>query len=202
MARSVFPVRRCTIVRTFVDSNVLIYAHDADAGSKQRIAADQLRDLWKSGTGLLSTQVLQEFYVNVTRKIGVPLGGAAAREVVRDYAAWVESSITAATIVRASEISEVWQISFWDSLVQNSFSPISFWTGCDRSGPPPPEWIATGSPCSAMFEHLPCHGRRLHAGRCLGQDTRTPWWTSFFDGYQHHYISMGWTVENRTKEIV
>jgi hypothetical protein len=36
------------------------------------------------------------------------------------------------------------------SLVQNSFSPISFWTGCDRSGPPPPEWIATGSPCSAM----------------------------------------------------
>jgi predicted nucleic acid-binding protein len=97
-------------VRTFVDSNVLIYAHDADAGSRQRIAADQLRDLWNSGTGLLTAQVLQEFYVNVTRKIGMPLANVAAREVVRDYAAWVESSITAAMVARASEIAEVWQI--------------------------------------------------------------------------------------------
>jgi predicted nucleic acid-binding protein len=104
-------------VRTFVDSNVLIYAHDADAGLKQRIAADQLRDLWNAGAGLLSTQVLQEFYVNVTRKIGVPLATVAAREVVRDYAVWVESAITAATIVRASEIGEVWQISFWDAMI-------------------------------------------------------------------------------------
>ena len=104
-------------MRTFVDSNVLIYAHDADAGSKQRIAADQLRELWNLGTGLLSTQVLQEFYVNVTRKIGVPLATVAAREVVRDYASWVESSITAATIVRGSEISEVWQISFWAATI-------------------------------------------------------------------------------------
>jgi predicted nucleic acid-binding protein len=104
-------------VRTFVDSNVLIYAHDADTGSKQRIAADQLRDLWNPGTGLLSTQVLREFYVNATRKIGVPLAAVAAREVVRDYASWVESSITAATIMRGSEISEVWQISFWDGMI-------------------------------------------------------------------------------------
>ena len=55
--------------------------------------------------------------MNVTRKIGIPLATIVAREVVRDYAAWVESSITAATIVRASEISEVWQISFWDAMI-------------------------------------------------------------------------------------
>jgi predicted nucleic acid-binding protein len=103
--------------RTFVDSNILIYAHDADAGSKQQRAADQLTELWKSGTGLLSTQVLQEFYVNVTRKIGSPLPASAAREVVRDYAVWIESPITAATIARASEIGEVWQISFWDAMI-------------------------------------------------------------------------------------
>jgi predicted nucleic acid-binding protein len=103
--------------RTFVDSNILIYAHDADAGSKQRRAANQLTDLWKSGTGLLSTQVLQEFYVNVTRKIGSPLAPSAAREVVRDYAVWIESAITAATIARASEIGEIWQISFWDAMI-------------------------------------------------------------------------------------
>jgi predicted nucleic acid-binding protein len=99
------------LIQTFLST------HDADAGSKQGIAADQLRDLWNLGTGLLSTQVLQEFYVNVTRKIGVPLATVAAREVVRDYASWVESSITAATIVRGSEISEVWQISFWDGMI-------------------------------------------------------------------------------------
>lgn len=104
-------------MRTFVDSNVLIYAHDADAGSKQRIAADRLRELWKSGADLLSTQVLQEFYVNVTRRIGSPLGATAVREVVRDYAVWVESPVTAATIVRASGIGEVWQISFWDAMI-------------------------------------------------------------------------------------
>jgi predicted nucleic acid-binding protein len=105
------------IARTFVDSNVLIYAHDADAGSKQQRAAEQLTELWKAGAGLLSTQVLQEFYVNVTRKIGSPLAASAAREVVRDYAAWVDSPITAATIARASEIGEIWQISFWDAMI-------------------------------------------------------------------------------------
>ena len=104
-------------VKTFVDSNVLIYAHDADCGPKQQLAADQLTELWQSGTGLLSTQVLQEFYVNVTRKIGLPLLAATAREVVRDYASWVESPITAATVARASEIAEIWQISFWDAMI-------------------------------------------------------------------------------------
>jgi predicted nucleic acid-binding protein len=105
------------IGRTFVDSNILIYAHDADSGSKQQRAADRLTELWKSGTGLLSTQVLQEFYVNVTRKIVSPISAGAAREVVRDYAVWVESAITAATIARASEIGEIWQISFWDAMI-------------------------------------------------------------------------------------
>jgi predicted nucleic acid-binding protein len=105
------------IARTFVDSNILIYAHDADAWPRRQIAADQLTELWESGTGLLSTQVLQEFYVNVTRKIGSPLTASAAREVVRDYAVWIEPAITAATIARASEIGEVWQLSFWDAMI-------------------------------------------------------------------------------------
>jgi predicted nucleic acid-binding protein len=80
-------------VRTFVDSNILIYAHDADAGFRQRRASEQLVELWAAGLGLLSTQVLQEFYVNVTRKIKTPLTPSVAREVVRDYALWVESPI-------------------------------------------------------------------------------------------------------------
>ena len=71
--------------RIFVDSNILIYAHDLDAGLKQTRAADSLRTLWNLRTGILSTQVLQEFYVNVTQKINVPLSRSAAREVIRNY---------------------------------------------------------------------------------------------------------------------
>jgi len=102
---------------TFVDSNLLIYAHDIDAGPKQRVAAEKIAELWNTGSGLLSTQVLQEFYVNVTQKIKTPISRSAAREVVRDYTPWVRSPITPATIVRASEIGEVWRLSFWDSMI-------------------------------------------------------------------------------------
>jgi predicted nucleic acid-binding protein len=105
------------IGKVFVDSNILIYAHDVDAGSKQERAATWLRHLWELRTGRLSTQVLQEFYVNVTLKIKKPLRKFAAREVVRNYAAWVESSITPATVLRASEIGENWRLSFWDGMI-------------------------------------------------------------------------------------
>jgi len=103
--------------KTFVDSNILIYAHDLDAGPKQQRAAEHLTALWNARTGRLNTQVLQEFYINVTRKIEAPLSGSAAREVVRLYSAWVESWITPVTVLRASEIGEVWHLSFWDSMI-------------------------------------------------------------------------------------
>ena len=104
-------------VTVFVDSNILIYAHNADAGAKHRAAASVLRELWESRNGCLSTQVLQEFYVNVTRKIRHPLSRARAREVVRHYALWVREPITASTVLRASELEEAFQLSFWDSLI-------------------------------------------------------------------------------------
>jgi len=76
-----------------------------------------LRELWNSGDGLLSTQVLQEFYVHVTQKIPVPLSRSLAREIVRTYKSWVRSPITPDTMLRASEIGETWKFSFWDSLI-------------------------------------------------------------------------------------
>ena len=103
--------------KVFVDSNVLIYAHDLDAGARQQRAAECLRRLWESRAGRLSTQVLQEFYVNVTQKIKAPLSKGAAREIVRSYQPWVHVPITPATVVRASEISEIWQLSFWDGMI-------------------------------------------------------------------------------------
>jgi predicted nucleic acid-binding protein len=104
-------------VKVFVDTNILLYAHDKDAAIRQERAAERLRQLWETETGRLSTQVLQEFYVNVTQKIRKPLGLDPAREIVRNYALWVESPITPRTIVRASEISEIWRLSFWDSMI-------------------------------------------------------------------------------------
>ena len=103
--------------KVFVDSNVLIYAHDANAGVKQERAAERLRELWENGLGRLSTQVLQEFYVNVTQKIKRPLARSVAREVLRNYGLWVESAITPSTVVRASEISEARKLAFWDSMI-------------------------------------------------------------------------------------
>ena len=102
--------------KVFVDSNILIYAHDADAGTKQKIAAAKIKALWEEQLGRISTQVLQEFYVTVTQKLGKPLSRSDAREIVRDYAQWVATP-TAQTVIRASEISEVWKLSFWDSLI-------------------------------------------------------------------------------------
>ncbi|HYL73629.1 MAG TPA: PIN domain-containing protein [Bryobacteraceae bacterium] len=103
--------------KTFVDSNILIYAHDSGAGQRQQQATESLSELWATRTGRLSTQVLQEFYVNVTQKIKAPLSRSAAREVIRAYVPWVESLITPATVARASEIGEVWQVSFWDGMI-------------------------------------------------------------------------------------
>jgi predicted nucleic acid-binding protein len=105
------------IDKVFVDSNILIYAHDFDSGARQQRAADCLKELWDTHAGRLSTQVLQEFYVNVTQKIKVPLNKSSAREVIRNYTPWVQSLITPGTVVRASEIGEIWRLSFWDSMI-------------------------------------------------------------------------------------
>ena len=103
--------------RAFVDSNILIYAYDTAAGSRHAQAADKLKDLWRTRTGCLSTQVLQEFYVTITRRIPTPASAPVAREAVRRYAAWVRNPLTPATLLRASEMSEAWQVSFWDGLI-------------------------------------------------------------------------------------
>ncbi len=103
--------------RTFVDTNVLIYAHDVQAGRKQEKAAQILGDLWEARNGVLSTQVLQEFYVNVTKKIPSPLKRSTARDIIRQYSVWPVIQPDADMIVRASELEESHQLSFWDAMI-------------------------------------------------------------------------------------
>lgn len=77
-----------TAPKTFVDTNVLIYAHDLDAKEKHAVAKEVLTELWAARAGVLTTQVLQEFYLNVTRKLSKPLTKESARAVVDRYAIW------------------------------------------------------------------------------------------------------------------
>jgi len=114
-------VRLCMSAKTFVDTNILVYAHDIDDRSKHELARDALRELWNDGTGLLSPQVLQEFYVNVTRKIATPLAKDAARLVVSTYAIWCVD-VTSADVAAAFRIEDEAKIGFWDALIVASAS--------------------------------------------------------------------------------
>ncbi len=101
----------------FVDTNILVYAHDADAGAKRERAIETLRRLWESNTGRLSVQVLQEFYVNVTQKLSTPLARGTAREVLNAYGVWVREPMTVNTVRRATDLAEIARLSFWDALI-------------------------------------------------------------------------------------
>ena len=105
--------------RTFVDTNVLVYAHDADANKKHQIAKAALGELWRERIGVLSVQVLQEFYVTVTRKIPSPLPKESARLVVSSYAIWCIET-TPAEITAAFRIEDESRIGFWDALIVSS----------------------------------------------------------------------------------
>ena len=102
--------------KTFVDTNVLIYAHDVDAEAKHEAAKRVLQELWSERTGVLSLQVLQEFYVNVTRKISHPISKESARLVVSTYTTWCIDT-TPAEIASAFRIEDEAHIEFWDALI-------------------------------------------------------------------------------------
>jgi predicted nucleic acid-binding protein len=102
--------------KVFIDSNILIYAHDADAKSKHEIAKRVLMELWEQGSGVLSMQVLQEFYVNVTRKIASPLPKKMARTVISNYAIWCVET-TPLEISSAFQIEDESRIGFWDAMI-------------------------------------------------------------------------------------
>lgn len=103
--------------RCFVDSNVLIYAYDRDAGEKRERAGEVLGGLWGSATGVVSVQVLQEFFANATRKLTRPLDLARAREVAGIYGAWVTVPTETSHVLRAVDIMKGYSLSFWDSMI-------------------------------------------------------------------------------------
>jgi predicted nucleic acid-binding protein len=103
--------------RAFVDTNVLLYAHDASEIAKQPVARAVLQELWQRRSGAISSQVLQEFYVTATRKLPQPLSRVEAREIIDLYSTWPVITIDPNAILAATRIEEAHQVSFWDALI-------------------------------------------------------------------------------------
>ena len=103
--------------KTFIDSNLIIYAYDISAGKKHDIASKIMLDLWNSELGVISTQVLQELFVNITQKIPKPLNVKSAKEIINDLLKWEVVINDGESIVKAIEIQLRYKYSFWDSLI-------------------------------------------------------------------------------------
>lgn len=101
----------------FVDTNILLYAHDRSAGLKHERARQLIERLWISGQGVLSTQVLQELCINLRRKLARPLPVEEVRRLIQDYLSWEIVVNTPASVIQALEIEVRYKTSFWDALV-------------------------------------------------------------------------------------
>ena len=102
---------------TFVDTNVLAYAHDRSETRKQAVAQARLEELWRERNGVLSTQVLQELCVVATRKLATPMPRTTARRIVALYAEWPVVQVDVPLILAASDLEERHALSLWDALV-------------------------------------------------------------------------------------
>ena len=103
--------------KIFLDTNILIYAYDVSAGKKHEMAKMILMDLWSSGKGVLSIQVLQEFFVNITKKVSKPLDIKTAKDIIKDLLKWDVVMIDGESLLEAVEIHIRHQYSFWDSMI-------------------------------------------------------------------------------------
>lgn len=101
--------------RVFVDTNVLLYFVDPSDPLRQARASEWLESLWATGDGVISWQVLHEFYVNAVRKLAVP--PAEARFLVDSLLAWSPVDTSPALIHRAWHWADTAQVSYWDSLI-------------------------------------------------------------------------------------
>jgi predicted nucleic acid-binding protein len=101
----------------FVDTNILVYAHDISAGEKHTLAKEIVQDLWESESGCLSIQVLQEFYVATTVKVKKPLDSETAAKIIRDLSYWKIHVPKTEDVMGAIDLKRRERISFWDAMI-------------------------------------------------------------------------------------
>ena len=101
--------------RVFFDTNILVYACDMDQPRKRRIARALMREPSPGVPACISTQVVQEFYVTATRKLGIePLR---AKSIIRSFLRLDIVTVDVDDIHHAIEGNILWQVSFWDALI-------------------------------------------------------------------------------------
>ncbi len=106
--------------KKFVDTNIFMYAHDLSAGPKHERAKALVAELWRTRSGVISTQVLQELCVNLRRKAGRPLDLKTTQNLIADYLSWQVVVNTGESILEALALEGRYRISFWDALVVQS----------------------------------------------------------------------------------
>ena len=104
-------------VRQFVDTNILVYAHDITAGEKRDQAIQLIRRLWAGREGCVSIQVLQEFYVTITRKVHKPLSPSKASKIIESLNYWTVHEPKTEDILGAIDLQQRYQLSFWDAMI-------------------------------------------------------------------------------------
>jgi predicted nucleic acid-binding protein len=125
-------------VRSFFDSNTLVYTDDVTDGRRQRRALELIAEARRRGTGVVSTQVLQEYFVAATRKLGV--AATTARRKVELFARLQVVLIDVADMLAAIDLHRLHQFSFWDALVIRA---------------------AQHSGCAVLYTEDMQHGRRI-----------------------------------------
>jgi predicted nucleic acid-binding protein len=103
--------------KCFVDTNILVYAHDRSSDAKHKRARALIEQLWASGAGVLSTQVLQEVCVNLRQKTNRRLSNEELQDLIRDYLSWEVVVNTPESLFAALTIESRYKVSFWDALI-------------------------------------------------------------------------------------
>ncbi|MGB3862866.1 MAG: PIN domain-containing protein [Candidatus Aminicenantaceae bacterium] len=103
--------------KVFLDTNIIVYAHDRSSREKHAVAREIMDYLWESRKGVISVQVLQEFFVCVTKKIVKPLHLKNARTILEYLLNWDVVVNDKYVTLKAIDLQEKYQFSFWDSLV-------------------------------------------------------------------------------------
>jgi predicted nucleic acid-binding protein len=137
--------------RRFVDTNILLYAHDDSAGAKRDRARALPKQLWDSREGCLSVQVLQEFFMNATRKIPTPLSAETAKEIVADLSHWQHARPRSRRRACRDWHPPAGRISFRDSMIVRSAAEM----GCE----------VLYSETSTQARTIPASARRTRSGK-------------------------------------
>jgi predicted nucleic acid-binding protein len=103
--------------KVFYDSNILVYAYSSDTPEKQRIAHEVIEDGMRYGIGVISPQVLGEFFVTITRKAKVPMSPEIARMEIENLQGLDVVTSDRALVLQAINLQTRFQVHYWDAMI-------------------------------------------------------------------------------------